>query len=71
MLIQSIPVTTTATSESKAVPTGITMVEVLGPVDPANMVIVRARELVLKTGSRAMISSFDSSTSEENLALGK
>jgi hypothetical protein len=37
----------------------VVMVEVTGPVDRDDAVVKRARELVLRTGSAAMIKSFD------------
>jgi hypothetical protein len=37
----------------------VVRLKVSGPVDPQNAVMVRARELVLGTGSQAMIESFD------------
>ena len=43
------------------------MVEVSGPIDPNDDVIKRARELVLSTGSAAMIKSFDWALQSEAL----
>jgi hypothetical protein len=37
----------------------VVMVEVTGPVDRDDALVKRARELVLRTGSAAMIKSFD------------
>jgi len=43
------------------------MVEVSGPTDPDDALIKRARELVLSTGSAAMIKSFDWALESEAL----
>jgi hypothetical protein len=45
----------------------VVMVEVSGPIDPNDDVIKRARELVLSTGSAAMIKSFDWALQSEAL----
>ena len=45
----------------------VVMVEVSGPVDRDNAVLKRARELVLSTGSDAMLESFDWAVESEAL----
>jgi hypothetical protein len=45
----------------------VVMVEVSGPIDPDDALIKRARELVLSTGSAAMIKSFDWALESEAL----
>jgi hypothetical protein len=45
----------------------VVMVEVSGPIDLDDAVIKRARELVLSTGSAAMIKSFDWALESEAL----
>ncbi|RPI64179.1 MAG: hypothetical protein EHM50_01090 [Lysobacterales bacterium] len=45
----------------------VVMVEVSGPTDPDDALIKRARELVLSTGSAAMIKSFDWALESEAL----
>ena len=45
----------------------IVMLEVSGPTDPDDALLKRARELVLSTGSAAMIKSFDWSLESEAL----
>lgn len=56
MNIQSVPVDDADEASDE---TEVIMLQVSGPVDPKDAVLMRARELVLGTGSRAMIESFD------------
>jgi hypothetical protein len=58
MKIQSIPVS--PHTEGTAKPDAeVVRLKVSGPVDPNDAIMRRARELVLGTGSEAMIESFD------------
>ncbi len=57
MIIQAIPVFPSA--ETSASKSQVVMLKVFGPVDITDTVVKRARELVLGTGSPAMIESFD------------
>lgn len=56
MNIQSVPVDDADEASGE---TEVIMLQVAGPVDPKDGVLMRARELVLGTGSQAMIESFD------------
>lgn len=47
------------------------MLEVSGPIDDHNPVLARARELVLSTGSKAMVDSFEWSLQNGVLPLRK
>ena len=38
---------------------GVIMVETSGPIDPQDAVLVKARNLIRKTGSDALLKSFD------------
>ena len=58
MKIQAIPIST-PTEEENGSGAEVVMLKVSGPVDPNDAVMLRARELVVGTGSRAMIESFD------------
>jgi hypothetical protein len=58
MKIQTIPVSAPSGDEAKP-SAEVGMLKVFGPVDPNDAVIRRARELVVGTGSRDMIESFD------------
>jgi hypothetical protein len=57
MKIQAIPM---FTEEEVVEPAAeVVMLKMSGPVDPNDAVVVRARKMVLRTGSRSMIKSFD------------
>lgn len=58
MTIQAIPVNTPEGTSEECEPE-VVMLKVSGSVDPSDAVVIRARGLVLKTGSPAMIESFD------------
>ena len=58
MKIQAIPISSPTEEENES-GAEVVMLKVSGPVDPNDAVMLRARELVLGTGSRAMIESFD------------
>jgi hypothetical protein len=57
MKIQAIPVFSEVEDVDPAAE--VVMFKMSGPVDPNDAVVVRARELVLATGSRSMIKSFE------------
>jgi hypothetical protein len=58
MKFQAIPISR-PNSDATKLDAEVFRLKVSGPVDPADAVMVRARQLVLGTGSRAMIESFD------------
>jgi hypothetical protein len=58
MNIQTVPISPQA-DEAIRPDAEVVRLKISGPVDPNNAVMRRARELVLGTGSRAMIESFD------------
>lgn len=49
----------------------VVVLEVSGPMDPQNAVVLRARELVRATGSAAMLESFDWAMGNEALSTRK
>jgi hypothetical protein len=59
--VETVTITPPEGDEPDALPPDaqVVMVEVTGPVDRDDAVVKRARELVLRTGSAAMIKSFD------------
>jgi hypothetical protein len=58
MKIQTVQISPPSHEEAK-LGAEVFQLKVSGPVDPDNAVMRRARELVLGTGSSAMIDSFD------------
>ena len=58
MKIQAVPISLPSHEETK-LGAEVFQLKVSGPVDPDDAVMRRARELVLGTGSIAMIDSFD------------
>lgn len=58
MKFQTIPISP-PNEDATTLDAEVIRLKVSGPVDPANAVMIRARELVLGTGSPAMIESFD------------
>jgi hypothetical protein len=58
MKIQAIPISSSADEATKP-DAEVVRLKVSGPVDADHEVMRRARELVLATGSKAMIESFD------------
>ena len=68
MKVETVTIPPPASDEPATRPDAqIVMVEVSGPTDPDDAVIKRARELVLSTGSAAMIKSFDWALASEAL----
>lgn len=70
MNIQSVPVDD-ADEASDEPRTEVIMLRVSGPVDPKDAILMRARELVLGTGSQAMIESFDWAVSSGSVVTDK
>jgi hypothetical protein len=58
MKFQAIPVSPPSAEEKKP-DAEVVMLKVSGPVDPDDAVLLRARQMVLGTGSAEMIESFD------------
>jgi hypothetical protein len=58
MKFQAIPVSAPGDEMNKP-DAEVVMLKVSGPVDPEDEVLLRARQLVLGTGSAEMIESFD------------
>jgi hypothetical protein len=57
MKIQTIRVSSSGDSKLQA--SDVVRLKISGPIDPNDAVMQRARELVVGTGSEAMIESFD------------
>jgi hypothetical protein len=57
--IQTIAVSSAPADGQSASDAQVVRLKVSGPIDPDDAVLRRARELVLVTGSAAMIESFD------------
>ena len=69
MKIQSVPVRYTQPTAAAAAP-GVVVLEVSGRIDANNDVLRRARELIGRTGSKAMAESFDWAVEKQVLGTG-